>query len=110
MDLINVNDSSDVNVLYRYTSNMGGDNIRLNRYKIIKETKCGYWIRLHDGFSDKKWVGKNTTKRFAHITQNEALISFMYRKKKQIRILKSRLNDAEHLLSIANREISNLNL
>jgi uncharacterized protein YwgA len=112
MTLTNKNNSTD-NVLYRYETNRYSDysdELSLHTYKIVKETKCGYWIRLYDGFNDKRWVSKTTTKRFAHATKNEALVSFMYRKKRQIKILKARLADAEKSLAIANKEISNLNV
>ena len=47
-------------------------NLRLDTYKVIKETPCGYWI---DAPNKKfnKWVRKSSKKSFAYPTKKEAM-------------------------------------
>lgn len=87
---------------YRYVSvtyTLSG--IILEKYKMIKETPCGWWIvneygfKYNRDFTDKKWVSKTARKRFAYPTKEEALFNFEKRKDCQIKILKARLNKAE---------------
>ena len=92
-------------VLYRYESDIWGSGLSLHKYKVTKETPCGYWILLYDGFTDKKWVGKTTTKRFAYTTTEDALVGFICRKKRQIKILKAKLTTAKTLLDVAEKMI-----
>src|SRR3954471_1481851 len=71
---------------------------------LVKETPKGYWIamgdpnRLHVAF--KKWVSKTAKKRYAYPTEEEALNSFILKKKRQIKILKYMLARAQADLSI----------
>ena len=70
------------------------------RFKLIKETPCGYWIRNERFYGDKhkKWMSKNSHKQFACLTQEDAMISFQARKKRQIKILTAQLNSAKQSL------------
>ena len=56
-------------------------------YNAIKKTPKGYWLDV-DG--DEKWVSDSARKRFAYPTKEEAFQSFIYRKKRQIKILENR--------------------
>lgn len=62
-------------------------------FKIVSETKKGYWVSPEDYYSpeDKRWVSKTSKKRFAYPTKSEALNSFLFRKKRQIRLLNYQL-------------------
>jgi len=82
----------------RYTT---GVRVHLQEYTLIKETPCGYWIKPVWDYDDyhKKWVSKTARKRFAYPTQEEAITSFMARKRRQIQIIESQLIDARSALS-----------
>lgn len=85
---------------YRYdtTYYADGPELRLSEFNLYSETPKGYWIGwghpegLH---SDKRWVSKTGKKRYAYPTKAEALHSFIYRKKREIKILKARLEGSE---------------
>lgn len=79
--------------VYRYTNYR--EEVRKNVYNIISETKCGYWI---DVDHRPKWIGKNSYKGFARTDEEAALISFIARKNKQIRILENQMEDTETAL------------
>jgi hypothetical protein len=64
-------------------------------YEILKTTPKGYWIAYR---GSEKWISNYSKKRFAYPTKEEALESFKYRKKRQIRILKSQLRVANESL------------
>jgi hypothetical protein len=89
---------------YRYEDIVYADiGVRINerKFKLLKETPCGYWILPDWGYNYpeseefKRWVSKVSKKRFAYPTKEEALVSYMARKKRQIEILKSQLKRAE---------------
>jgi hypothetical protein len=81
---------------------LAGSYIKIEerKYKVIKKTKCGYWIKLFSCFDDKKWVSKNSKKRFAYPTKQEAMNSFKFRKKRQIEILEDKLKKAREALCL----------
>lgn len=82
--------------------------IYLVEYKVIKHTKCGVWIQgSHDLerytlVERKRFVLLSARKKFACPTIEEAKESFIARKKRQIKILKSQLRKAESALYQAN--------
>jgi hypothetical protein len=85
--------------------------IRYSEYFVLSETPKGYWISLkyykdEDRLlkSEKKWVSKTSKKRFAYTTKKEALIAFIKRKEKQIKILESQLYEAKTYLKIAKKD------
>jgi hypothetical protein len=64
--------------------------LELRVFNLYKETPKGYWIgygRLEELHSDKRWVSKTATKRFAYPTQEEALTNFIKRTEKRVKIL-----------------------
>ena len=93
------------------------NNLRLEEYEVIKETRCGKWIRFpdHDKYLydplkyiegkkfilEKSWYKHTTNKRFAWPTKEEALISYIARKEKQIRLLENQLECTKVYLQIA---------
>lgn len=83
----------------------GYDNvsIKLEEWKVIKETPKGYWINRMSGiwWGGKRWVSKTSRKRFAYPTKEEALESFLIRKKAHIKHLKRNLTNAEKALELA---------
>lgn len=85
--------------LYRMDATQFTDSTRLNMvsYDVIKETPKGYWIDIWP----KKWVSKNGKKRFAYPTQEEAKISFIKRRERQVTILSNQLKNAKLELEMA---------
>lgn len=70
--------------------------VRERTFKLVKETKCGYWITDVVFSIDKpKWVSKNSRKRYAYLDRAQALQSFIARKEKQIKILTASLKASE---------------
>lgn len=75
-------------------------SLDVEEYRVIKETPKGAWI--HYGF-DKKFVKLDARKRFACPTIEEAAESFKARKRRQIKILKANLNEAEVALKLIDK-------
>lgn len=102
------------NYLYRYetASSIAFGEIELRQFEVIKETPKGYWIieafYYNGGWigdsshTKKRWVSKDGFKRFAHVSKKDALVSFQYRKRSQIRILEKQLEMAKESLKKAN--------
>lgn len=93
-----------------------GDNPRLrcNEYDLHKETEKGYWIGygvLGEGKirSQSKWISKESNKRFAYPTKEEALENYYKRTSWRIKFLKQQLRDCEYLIARAIEEQNNLN-
>lgn len=65
---------------YNYVRPSPNPKIRITVFKLLKETKKGYWI-AYSSFSDpwKKWVSKESKKRFAYPSKEEALNNFVKR-------------------------------
>jgi hypothetical protein len=95
----------------------------LNSYEVLSETKCGVWIRYPERdrylYSPMKyiqgkkfilersiWYKSTTNKRFAWPTKDEALVSYIARKEKQIAILENQLENAREFLAKA-KEMQN---
>lgn len=88
---------------YRYEEvNYHQIGIRVHErvFELIKETPKGYWINLFPdmGWNEKKWVSSNAKKRYAYPTKEEALSSFLARKRRQIEILEAQLSNARMAL------------
>lgn len=85
---------------YRYTdiNTEDGPRIYLSRYPVIKETPKGVWLNV---YGSRKFVLKESRKRFACQTEAEALNSFIARKKRQQCILTAQLGYVEHVLDRA---------
>ena len=92
---------------YRYDIALGSKEpeVELREFLLVKETPQGYWIREDiPGLyftTDRKWIPKESRKRFAYPTKAEALYSFIRRKTKQIQYCKRELYYAEECLKIA---------
>ena len=106
---------------YRYEDGINYDEeteIRLLDFEVIKETKCGAWIKFPERdrylYSPMKYIqGKKfilerslwyktiAKKRFAWPTKAEALISYIYRKEYQVNILTSKIEYAKKFLAKA---------
>lgn len=76
-----------------------GPKVIKEEFSLIKETPCGYWIEDHSWpfelSGQRWWVSKTSRKRFAYPSEEQAVESFVARKKQQIRYTKIRLIRAE---------------
>lgn len=95
--------------LYRYINQINSYEhtcVILLTFDVVSETKKGYWFKDFTAIIAKRFVLKNSRKRFCHITKELALESFKKRKKKQIQILSYQLQCARDALHTA-EEINN---
>jgi hypothetical protein len=98
--------------LDEYDRPMGRGTIQLHlrEYAVIKTTPKGVWLesqqyRFTRGvISDRRFVLREARKRFACPTKEEALVSFLARKNRQLRILKSQIRDVEDAILLAKGE------
>ena len=91
--------------LYRYEEENYGEyhidvRVLLYEFNVRKETPKGYWIRIPYSFKDK-WTSNYTRKRFAYPTKEEALVSFIARKRRHTAILRYQLEEADLAHNIA---------
>jgi len=77
-------------------------NLTLSIYSLVKETPKGYWIGY--GEIKEKWVSKTSKKRYAYPTKKEALLNFIKRSEKRIKILKYQLESSEIGLELAKQK------
>jgi GR25 family glycosyltransferase involved in LPS biosynthesis len=95
-----------VEILYRYREmqmdEIHSDDIRAatnamrlyrDSFPVIKHTKCGCWIDL--GCGRKKFINLDAHRKWAHPSLEEAMKSFVARKKRQIVLLRLQLLKAE---------------
>lgn len=98
---------------HRYANLIGEDefssSLRLdeNRFRVLKVTPKGVWLAPDYGRNDvfgrskldfsafKRFVLLTAQKRFAQPTKEEALLSFLARKSRQLSILRNQVKDAE---------------
>lgn len=83
--------------------------LELEEYNLVRETPKGYWIGLYlnPQYGEpfwKKWIPKESRKRFAYPTKEEALENYKKRTEKRIKILKSQISECEVGLMRANEE------
>jgi len=74
--------------LYRYeeVNYESGIRICLRRYEILRKTPKGAWIIHFQGTKQEKFILLTAMKQFACETVDKALISFKFRKLKQLKI------------------------
>ena len=99
--------------LYRYEINF--DSLRLERYKVKRQTPCGYWIddwhiNKNNKVIEERWTAKNTFKAFARESKEKALKDFIARKLKYIEHLNIKLNDVNKWIKIAKRTDTSIKL
>jgi len=90
---------------YRYEpiTTWAGTEVHLCEFVLLKETKHGYWIIpesikgslswLWYVESNKKWIPKESKKRYAYPTKEQALVGYIKRSERRIKILKGQLSD-----------------
>jgi len=82
---------------YTYSSTYSYNvKINLREFLITRRTPKGMWIMPRYSRGEKhRFVLLGTRKKFACLTKEDAMESFIKRKEKQIRILKTQLNHVE---------------
>lgn len=73
--------------------------VELTAYPIHKLTPCGWTLEVYSG-ARRKWVSRETTKRFALPTIEEALESFVARQERRIQIMKLRIAESERAIDM----------
>lgn len=81
-------------------------HLQCMEFEVQHRTKFGVWILTNDEENSLKFVNDHTNKRYACPTKEEALVSFIARKQKQIKILKGQTRDAEEALALALRSLA----
>lgn len=84
---------------YRVISVYDNGSSFIMTYKVLKVNPCSVWLEVDDVLYQKKIVYFHTRKRWACSTEKEALDAFLHRKRRQIRILKRQLGDAQYQLT-----------
>lgn len=85
---------TDPQYLYRYATY--ADVVLLEKYRVRKITRCGYWIDRHPDdyqFGKKRFVLKDSFKKFACATLDDAKVSFYARQKRRLAILNRQIED-----------------
>ena len=72
--------------------------IQVHKYEIIKRTPKGVWIYC---LFDKKFVNLIARKKFATVTLREAYEQLYARKRSQVKILKTNLDNAQKAFDMA---------
>jgi len=104
---------------YRYVDNLysSGDEeygyatiikVDLEEFDVVKETLKGMWVQPlwakdypDTELKHRRFVNLNSRKKFACLSKEDALRSYIARKERQIKILKNQLQNAETALSYA---------
>jgi len=60
------------------------------KYKVIKHTPLGFWIRWGGRANGKRWISKNGKTSYAFLTRDKAWESFKHRKIRQYEIYDAR--------------------
>lgn len=89
-------------ILYRFENPRNYENavIKLT-FRVIKRTPCGARIKIHEWESKTRFVNLQARKQWACNTEEEALKSFMRRKRCEMEYNRQRMNNAESALRYA---------
>lgn len=98
---------------YRYealetSNNFPNPEITLIVFDFVKETPKGYWI-IRRGWGNylgefKKWIPKESKKRYAYPTKKEAMTNYTKRTKYRIALLERQLQFCKMALYKARKE------
>lgn len=77
----------------------GSIEVRCHEMRVLRLTPKGAWVE--DFFGKPRFVRRDARKQYALPTKEEALASFIARKKAQRRIYSARLEDAEEAIALA---------
>jgi len=82
--------------------------LEIRTLNLHRETLKGYWIgyglaQKHTYKGMSRWVSKSGKKRYAYPSKEEALINFIKRTSRRIKILKYQVTSCEIALSMAQK-------
>lgn len=80
---------------------VGRIEVRLSEFLVLKVTLHGVWLDYITGTAKGRFVLRTANKRFACPTKEEALVSYIARKNRQIAILTAQLRRANRGRAIA---------
>lgn len=88
------------------SSSIPNPKLNLIELNLFKETDKGYWIGYGVNIpgnlrSEAIWVSKTAKKRFAYPSREEALVGYIKRTERRVKILKYDLESCEMLLQDA---------
>lgn len=75
--------------------------ITINTFELKKETEKGYWIGIEGIDKAMRWISKSSKKRYAYPTKEEALLNFIKRTEKRVKILSHDLACCEIAIKLA---------
>ncbi len=83
----------------------GQVKLELREFKVLRHTPKGVWLvyligTWTGGEEDKRFVLRDSRKRYACPTKEEALVSYTARKKSQVSKLRAQLSSAEEALGL----------
>lgn len=84
---------------YGYARGPGRTEVRLLELQVSKVTPKGVWLAL-GGWGTPRFVLREARKQYASPTIDAALTAFIARKRRQCRILRARLANAEEALQM----------
>jgi hypothetical protein len=88
--------------LYRFENPRGYENtVTKLTFRVIKRTPCGARIKIHEWSKDTRFVNLQARKKWAHETEEEALVSFMRRKRCEMAYNRIRMENAENAIRYA---------
>lgn len=91
-----------------HTSSFPNPNLNLYEYDLHKETPKGYWLNTGWFEGHHKWIPKESKRRYAYPTKQEALNNFIRRTNKRVKILTYQATSCRIGLSLAVVEQSKL--
>jgi hypothetical protein len=101
-------------IFYRYDDSHWSDATTIDetKYYLVRETKCGYWVKHeYDNREEAlKFVLKSGRKRLCYPSKEEALISYLHRKRRRAGILNSQLAKNKRCMDIATKMATELNV
>ena len=69
-----------------------------DEFPILKHTKCGVWV---DVYGKKKFINTQSRKQYAYATKDEAIVGYIKRTERYIKILQAKLDRARDGLDTA---------
>lgn len=84
----------------------GGVTIHLRKFKVIKHTPKGVWLILYNDQEVQRFVLRDAHKRYACPTLEEAQVSFLARKRRQLTIYEARAKGIRKTIEKAEQEFS----
>ena len=98
-------------IFYRYETRSYGDGIKVDlcEWKLLRPTPKGFWIVPANLPMEtfKKWVSKESKKRFAYPTKEEAQENYIKRTERRIEILEWQMDVSRQGLTKAERIFNN---